>query len=68
MIRTKVWRHGTPFSKSVTSFLIELLYLLTLRERVRQDENQDAYHALVTEIETIISSYNKTARRRIKPD
>jgi hypothetical protein len=47
---------NTVKEKCDTSFVIELL---TLRGRVRQDENQDAYHALVTEIETTISSYDK---------
>src|SRR6266480_6311324 len=50
---------NTVKEKCDTSFVIELLYLLTLRGRVTQDEHQDAYHALIAEIEKIIPRYDK---------
>jgi hypothetical protein len=53
----KVWR--TLKEKCDTSWIIELLYLLTFRGKVRAVQDQDAYHALVAEIEKIISRYDK---------
>jgi len=45
--------------KCNSSFIIELLYLLTLRGKVTVDESQDAYHALVAEIEKIVPRYDR---------
>src|ERR1039458_1816994 len=50
---------NTLKEKGDTSCIIELLYLLTIRGRVRQDETQDAYHALIAEIDKIIPLYDK---------
>jgi len=50
---------NTVKEKCDTSFIIELLYLLTLRERVTLDRHQDAYHALVAEIEKVTPRYDK---------
>jgi hypothetical protein len=53
----KAWR--TVKEKCDTSWIIELLYLLTFRGKARTDQDQDAYHALIAEIENIISKYDK---------
>lgn len=53
----KAWR--TLDKKCDTSWIIELLYLLTFRGKVRADQDQDAYHALITEIKKIISRYDE---------
>lgn len=49
---------NTVKEKCDTAFIIDLLYLLTLRKTVTVDRDQDAYHALVTEIERVVSRYD----------
>jgi len=51
------WR--TLEKKCDTSWIIELLYLLTLRGKCLADQNQDVYHALIAEVEKIIAKYEK---------
>ena len=50
---------NTVKEKCDTSFIIELLYLLTLRGKHGVERNRDAYHALLREIEKVIAKYDK---------
>ena len=45
--------------KCDTSWIIELLYLLTFRGKCRVELNQDAYHATIAELEKLIVAYGK---------
>jgi hypothetical protein len=50
---------NTLKKKCDTSFIIELLYLMTIRGRYRAEESQDSDHLLATEIEKILPKYGK---------
>lgn len=50
---------NTLKDKCDTSFIIELLYLLTYRGTCRADEDKDAYRLFITEVEKIIPKYDR---------
>jgi hypothetical protein len=55
--RLEAW--GMLKGKCDTSFLIELLYLMTVRAKVWKEKSQEVHRALAIEIDKVISRYDK---------